>query len=289
MQNNLACFAKARFLILGGRGQLGREFSRLLEDGGIAYAAYDLQEVDISDIDEMKSAVSAFKPDFLINCSAYNFVDLAESEYDKAYAANSQGPLNIARLSADFKIKAVHYSTDYVFDGAKQSDYSEVDKPNPLNNYGKTKLLGENLFLENSENNLVFRLSWVYGEGQQNFIAKLQNWSEKSNILRIADDEVSVPSSTAFIAENTLLALKATLGGLYHLVPEGNASRYEWAAEIVRLLKLPVELQAAKMDEFSLKAERPKISIMNSGKIQRDLNVCYDIWCTYLSKYLLNS
>mgnify|MGYP000187186654 CR=1 FL=1 len=157
-----------------------------------------------------------------------NLVDKAESDFKDAFRVNSVGSYNLAIACKEVKAKLVHFSTDYVFDGTKQGLYTEEDSPNPSNQYGKSKLLGEELIKQVLEDRfLIFRVSWVCGEGTQNFIYKFLQWAKDRDILQIAFNEVSVPTYTGFIVEKTLKALDKGLQGLYHLVPRGYASRYE--------------------------------------------------------------
>jgi len=175
------------------------------------------------------------KPDIVINCAAYNLVDKAEEDYITAYKTNALGVRNLAYLSNKLNAFFVHYSTDYVFDGTKENGlYTEEDTPNPLNEYGKSKLTGERWIVEETENYLLFRVSWVYGRGKQNFIYKLIQWAKNNDYLKIAYDEISVPTSTRTIVEVTLKALDNGLTGLYHLTNSGYASRYEWAKKYLK-------------------------------------------------------
>jgi len=166
----------------------------------------------------------------------------------------------------------VHYSTDYVFDGTKLRPYTEEDIPHPLNNYGKSKLLGEELIKQTIQDNfLIFRVSWVYGKGKQNFIYKLLQWAREKEVLQVAFNEVSVPTYTGFIVKKTLKALEKALRGLYHLVPRGYASRYEWAKLTLKLLGINKVLIPAQKEIFNLPVRRPDFSAMDCVKIEKKL------------------
>ena len=220
----------------------------------------------------------------VINCSAYNQVDLAETEILQAFSTNAIGPYNLAIACREINAKLIHYSTDYVFDGTKQGLYTEEDKPNPLSQYARSKLLGEELVKQVLEDYLIFRVSWVYGEGKQNFIYKLLQWAKEREVLQIAFNEVSVPTYTGFIVEKTLKAVEKGLTGLYHLVPRGYASRYEWAKLTLKLFGINKVLIPVQKEIFNLPAKRPVFSAMSCDKIEKDLGEGFEEWDWVLTK-----
>jgi len=275
-----------KYLVFGHKGQLGSEFCRKFEKTGAAYKGYDIDGIDIADAGQVLAAVASFKPDVIINCAAYNLVDAAEKQPHTAFAVNAEAVKNIAVAANRTGAKVVHYGTDYVFDGQKSSPYTETDTPNPLNKYGESKRQGEILLEETAGNYLLLRVSWVYGAGKQNFIYKLQQWAEKQDVLRIADDEISVPTSTATIAEATLAALDNDLSGLYHLTNSGYASRHEWAKEILKNLKIDKDIIPVSKDFFDLPAKRPGFSAMSNEKIKTELNISIPSWQDALQDFI---
>jgi len=269
---------RLKFLITGAKGQLAKEFVKELTNRGLEFTALTKEELDISDTNKVFKVIKGIKPDIVINCAAYNLVDKAESSPTEAIAVNTLGVANLAFACVDIKATLVHYSTDYVFDGTKVGFYTEEDQPNPLNEYGKSKLLGEFLMQKVLENYLIFRVSWVYGEGKQNFIYKLLQWAKEREDLQIAFNEVSVPTYTGFIVEKTLKALKKDLAGLYHLVPKGYASRYEWAKLALKLLGINKILIPVQKEIFNLPAKRPDFSAMSCEKIEKALGEEFEEW-----------
>jgi dTDP-4-dehydrorhamnose reductase len=218
-----------KILITGAKGQLGREFQKSLENYGHEMTALDKEGLDISDPAKVKSAFSLHNPDIVLNCAAYNLVDKAEEDFDTAFRINSLGVKNLAFACKQSNAFLVHYSSDYVFDGKKENFYTEEDEPAPVNSYGKSKLLGENFLREETDDFLLFRVSWVYGEGKQNFLYKLLEWTKKMKVLKIVYDQISAPTCTRDIASLTMFALNKGLRGVYHLANSGYASRYEVA------------------------------------------------------------
>lgn len=276
-----------KVMIFGGNGQLGSEFQKLFRKSNIIFRAYDYPDGDISDYNLCKSLILDYKPDIIINTAAYNQVDKAETDWISAYRVNAIGSYNLAVICNDLKIRFIHYSTDYIFDGRKSTAYDETDAPNPLNEYGKSKLLGEGISTINSDI-LIFRLSWVYGGEQSNFVSKLIQWSREYNELKIVTDEISVPSSVSFIAHYSLMAIKQQLSGTFHLTPQGYCSRYEFATEILKNLNIQTPIVPAKITDFGLPAVRPQFSAMNSSKLSTTLNVKFPEWNEDLADNLRN-
>lgn len=275
-----------RFLITGARGQLAREFIEYFENNGIEYKAFSKEELDVTDFKKVYEVLKEVKPDVVINCSAYNQVDRAESEPYLAYKVNALGVYNLSLVAKEIGAKLIHYSTDYVFDGEKLGLYTEEDEPNPLSEYAKSKLQGELLVKEVLENYLIFRTSWVYGKGTQNFLYKLEKWAKERDVLKIAVDEFSVPTSTRTIVEITMKAIDAGLTGLYHLVNSDYASRYEWAKEYFRIKGINKLIYPAYQADFNLPAKRPRWSVMSNERISRELRIDIKDWREELQEVL---
>ncbi|RLG13260.1 dTDP-4-dehydrorhamnose reductase [Candidatus Pacearchaeota archaeon] len=256
-----------KILITGAKGQLGQEFVKKLQRENKKFLALPRDKLDISNLKQVLQVFEEYKPDVVINCSAYNLVDRAEEEKEIAYKTNAIGPKNLAFACQEYNTFLIHYSTDYVFDGKKETLYTEEDIPNPLSEYAKSKYLGEIFLKEETDRYLIFRVSWVYGEGKQNFIYKLLQWAQAQDYLKIACDEFSIPTSTRTIVEITLKAINAGLTGLYHLVNSDYASRYEWAKEVFRIKGIKKFIYPAYQADFNLPAKRPRFSAMSNEKI----------------------
>jgi len=275
-----------KYLISGNKGQLGKEFEKRLSMNGEEFYGFDIDTVDIANIDQVLAVYENIKPEFVINCAAYNQVDLAEkSEYD-AYKANVLGIRNLAIAAEKYGGFVVHYSTDYVFDGTKGEPYTEIDEPNPLNVYAKSKLLGEMALEDETDSYLLFRVSWLFGDGNQNFIYKFLQWSRNNEELQIANDEISVPTHTGLVVDCTLKALNNSFSGMYHLTGSGYCSRYEWAEEIVKLANLKNKVIPVSKEIFNLPAKRPDFSAMNNYVISNELKIDIPDWKETLEHYL---
>lgn len=268
-----------RYLITGKNGQLARAFIKEFEKRSIDFSAPDESRLDITNAAAVADAVAAYTPDIIVNCAAYNLVDRAEQEQGRAFAVNASGPKHLAQAAARQKAILVHFGSDYVFDGTKENGlYEEADPVNPLNEYGKSKRSGEDLVREACEKFLIFRLSWVYGAGKQNFIHKLRSWARNSEYLKIACDEFSVSTCADTVVDITLRSLDGGLQGLYHLTNSGFCSRYEWARFIAGHLGINKFIRPVSMDSFNLPARRPKFSAMNNAKLSGVLNITIPVW-----------
>ncbi len=275
-----------KYLLLGKEGQLGKEILSYLINNNLNFTAFSLDELDITDFDEVTKRIIVEKPDILINATAYNDVDAAESESELAFAVNAFALKNITEICNEINCKLIHYSTDYVFNGTKGSPYIETDKPNPLSEYGKSKLKGEEIIKETANSYLIFRLSWLYGNGKQNFIYKMLQWANQNDTLKIVDDEVSVPTSVYTARDITFNAINLNIEGLYHLTNTGYASRYEWALEIKKNFNLNNKIIPVSISEFNLPAKRPLFSAMNNSLLENKLNIKIESWQSAQKKFI---
>jgi len=272
-----------KYLVTGIDGQLAAAFSRRLEKTGMDFK---YPRLDITDFDGVMEAVGAYRPDVILNCAAYNFVDKAETERAQAFKINAFGPALLSYAAQKYNSALVHYGSDYIFDGSKKSPYVESDLPNPLNQYGKSKFAGEKLAMETGARTLILRLSWVFGPGRQNFIHKLREWAEDGRALKMTDDEISVPTYTEDAVNVTLKAVQGGLSGVYHLTNSGACSRYEWAEAVLKELGLKNKLERAHQRDFDLPAKRPGFSAMSNHKISAELKIHIPDWREAVGQFL---
>lgn len=273
-----------KYIITGASGQLAKEFIETFKNKNIDFIAPTEQEFDITNKEKIFKIISQYKPDIILNCAAYNNVEQAEVDSTCAYLINHKALQNLVEISKENNIKLVHFGTDYVFDGTKNNFYTEQDITNPLNEYGKSKLAGEQEALKYS-NSLVLRLSWVIGNGNQNFLYKLSQWTQKTNKLNISCDEISIPTFTFDIVKYTLLAIDKNLTGLYHLTNSKKCSRYELAKEYINLMGYNVELTPVPMSTFASKVKRPLQTPLSNKKLSNELNIEIPSWKTSLEVF----
>lgn len=274
-------------LLIGSNGQLGQEFKKLFNNNNIKYLAVDHNELDISNEKEIKSFFELNnKFDIIINCAAYNEVDKGEEESAMVIKINTYGALELAKYAKEINAIYVTYSTDFVFDGKKREPYTEEDIPNPLSEYGKSKANGEKLVLENYEKSYVIRTSWLFGIGGNNFNKQVINWSKTKDILKIADDLVSVPTYAKDLAYFSWKLIQTGRFGLYHITNSGVASKYEQAKYILEKIKWKGKIERAKADDFKSPAERPKYSKLSSEKVENLLGEKIPNWKNGLDRFL---
>ena len=272
-----------KVLIIGSKGQLGKEFVGYFQSKNIDFVAHDIDSLDITDKKAVLDVVNDTKIDVIINCAAYNNVDEAEKGDSFVYDINANALKYISVTAKKKNILLVHYSSDYVFDGEKNQPYVETDPTNPLNEYGKSKLLGEQYIVESGCKNLIFRTSWVTGQGSQNFLYKLRSWVKEKEVLQIVNDEVSVPTFTFDIVKVTIEAIEKGVRGLYHLTNTGWCSRYELAKEFFKEEQITIE--PVSIVTFKVVAKRPVYSKMCNEKISKDLGLKISKWQKSLEKY----
>jgi len=267
-----------RALITGSSGQLACAFASRFRLDGTCFLAPPEVQLDITDPASVESAVSVFRPDVILNCAAYNNVDAAEQSPSPAFAVNRDAVAILASAARRHGARLVHYGTDYVFDGAAAAPYHEEDATAPLNVYGQSKLEGEQAALDAGPGCLLLRVSWVFGDGVQNFFFKLREWSQARQTLRVVWDQLSVPTYTEDIVTLTLRALDRGLEGRWHLTNSGYASRYETARFFLKCLKKDCFVIPVSSDAFPSPARRPFCSVMSNRRLAAALHADIPPW-----------
>ena len=289
-----------KFLLIGKNGQLGWELQRTCMHLG-EIVAVDYPEVDIANTAALRELIRSVKPDILLNPAAYTNVDKAESEPELARQVNAIGPGVMAEEMKKLGGALIHYSTDYVFDGTAERPYVETEAPNPINQYGISKLEGEQRVLAAGGNALVFRTSWVYSLRQGGFVNKVLQWSREQEVMRIVDDQTGSPTWARMLAQastqvitrggDDALDYLEQNSGLYHLAGAGAASRYEWARAVIELDPRKQEqkvrqLLTAKSDEFPNPANRPVYSALDCSLFERTFHTLIPDWKTSIALLL---
>lgn len=294
-----------KVLVIGEKGQLAWELANSLKCVSEVVTASS-SVCDIRFKDQIDTVVKQINPDIVINASAYNDVDRAETEHEKAMVINADGPGWLARTCRSLSIPLIHYSTDFVFDGKKGTPYVETDSPNPINFYGLSKLHGEEAIQSETEASLIFRVAWLYSSRGSNFVTKFIQWAKEKETIRVVDDQIGSPTWARFVAEATAAILAQSKGstiplydwvrqrnGVYHLTCEGEASRYVWASKIWEYipnrdnLKLK-EILPAKSSEFNTAALRPTYSPLGCKKVTETFYINLKSWLEQIY-YSLNN
>jgi dTDP-4-dehydrorhamnose reductase len=271
-----------RILLLGRNGQVGWELERLLAPQG-ELTALGHAELDLADVPRLVATVRALQPEAIVNAAAYTAVDKAESERDAAFAVNATAPRVLAEEAKRIGALLVHYSTDYVFDGAKAAPYVEDDPTNPLNVYGASKLAGEKAIRKSGCSHLILRTSWVYGPRGANFMLTMLRLARERPELRVVDDQVGAPTSSAAIARATTAILERAnqspaLGGLYHLAAAGETSWCGFAREILAQARLATPVVPIPTEQYPTPARRPRNSRLDCTRLREAFGVTLAPW-----------
>ena len=274
-----------KLLVTGRNGQVGWELARALAPLG-EITSCDRAQLDLSDPGRIVSVVLAARPDVIVNAAAYTTVDRAESEPELARAINATAPGILAEEARRSGALLVHYSTDYVFDGAKPVPYTEDDAANPLNVYGRTKLEGERAVRDSGCRHLIFRTAWVYGPRGRNFLLTMLRLAKEGAELRVVDDQIGAPTSSAAIAEATarVLSQAPEASGLYHLTAAGQTSWCGFAGAIMKKAGLRVKTTPIPSSEYPTPARRPLNSVLSNEKLKRTFGFSPRAWEALLAE-----
>jgi len=256
-----------RYVVIGATGQLGTDLVRTF-DGSGQLTPLSTRDVDIRDAVATRSILEALRPTWVLNTAAYNLVDRAEEDGRSAFALNAEAVGSLADICQRIGARLVHFSTDYVFDGAKRTPYLETDPPRPLSVYGESKLAGELLALERCERAVVFRVCGLFGlagslgKGKGNFVETMLRLARDGRPLRVVSDQVLCPSYTLDLARKVWAVLPKAAQPVYHLTNAGQTSWYDFARRSLELAGVTADLTAVTAAEYGAKARRPPYSVL---------------------------
>ncbi len=280
-----------KILLTGKDGQVGFALHKKLVSLGEVIAT-NRNELNLDDVDAIRTFIEKIKPDIIINAAAYTDVDKAESEIELAHQINAEAPKVLAEKASQLNIPMIHFSTDYVFDGLKNEPYEETDKANPQSVYGKTKWEGEEA-VRNHKKHIILRTSWVFSFHGQNFFKKILKLIQEKIYLNIVNDQKGTPTSADAIADVTYKIVKTILKnpnfenfGTYHFALDGETNRYQYACfitdEAIRLgLKTRMtsqDIKSISSDEYPTIAKRPMNSRLDTTKIKNTFMLELSSW-----------
>ena len=291
-----------KILVTGKNGQLGQSIKRLLDEKCIAslssfsFIFTGREELNLENLESIQSYFVRNDIDIIINCAAYTKVDQAEEDQNQANLINHNAVRELAKISKRNKIKLIHISTDFVFNGYKREPYTEDDKTSPINIYGETKLAGELAIISAMPfNSIIIRTGWVYSEFGNNFVKTILKLATKNNTLDIVSDQIGTPTYAYDLAysilhivntKNFLENEKPT--AIFHYSNEGKSSWYEFAKEIVNIAGINCYLKPIKTEDYPLPAMRPKYSILSKKKISHEYALKINHWKDALKACLQN-
>jgi dTDP-4-dehydrorhamnose reductase len=281
--------AGPRILLTGAAGQLGRELAALLPACGTLIAC-DRAALDLADAAAVARVVRGTAPQFIVNAGAYTAVDRAETERELAFAINERAPGVLAAEARSLGAVLIHYSTDYVFDGARSVPYDEDAHAAPLNVYGASKLAGERAIAASGARALTLRTSWVYARHGQNFLRTMQRLATQRDELRVVADQTGVPNWARAIARATATLIGrggdylAERAALYHLSASGSTTWYGFARLILR--DQAVRVTPIATAEYPTPARRPAYGVLDSSRFARTFGFALPDWETLLQQCL---
>ena len=269
-------------LVTGSNGQLGSEIKELSKEYDYKIYFTDKTQLDISDYNSLRKFIVENSIDTIINCAAYTAVDKAEEEEELANKINHLAVKNLAMLSNEFKLKLIHISTDYVFDGKNYKPYTEEDKTNPQSVYGATKLAGEQAILGyNLKNSIIIRTSWVYSYYGNNFVKTMLKLGKSKDELGVIFDQVGTPTYAKDLAKailDIIPKIKNEKTEIFNFSNEGVLSWYDFAKEIMKMAKIDCKINPIETYQYPTPAKRPHYSLLNKAKIKNTFNITIPYW-----------
>jgi dTDP-4-dehydrorhamnose reductase len=265
-----------KVLVIGSDGQLGLEFQKISNIyDSLSWVFSTIKTLDLLKLDSISSFLNDINPSVIINCAAYTSVDKAETESKLANTINYKAVDIISRWTSENNKKLIHISTDYVFDGLSKLPLSENSNTNPINQYGNSKLKGEQVCLKNDTNSIIIRTSWLYSSFGNNFLKTMIDLMKKNNSVKVVNDQIGSPTYaydlTKVIIDIIMSSKKKS--GLFHYSNEGEVSWFEFARSIKELYNLDCKIIGVSSKEFKTLAKRPKYSLLNKSKIKTTFNL----------------
>ena len=278
-------------LVTGANGQLGIAL-RNIEDSFDGFKLFytDVDTLDICDKTRIDAFVKSNSIDTIVNCAAYTAVDKAEDEAELCMKINCDAVCNIGEVAASARVKVIHLSTDYVFDGCAVIPYREVDATNPASVYGASKLAGEQALLKVCPDSVIIRTAWLYSETGNNFLKTMLRLGKERDTIGVVADQKGTPTYAGDLAE----AIKAVMmsekfsPGIYHFTNEGSCTWYDFAVKIFEIADIKCVVKPLSTAEYPTRAKRPAYSILDKSKIKETYNISIPVWEDSLINCLRN-
>lgn len=278
-----------KILVTGSNGQLGSCLKKTFsEDKDFEVVYTDVQDLDITDREEVEHFIRENRFDFIVNCAAYTAVDRAETDDLKASAINTVAVGNLAQAAAKHRVKVIHISTDYVFNGESYRPYEENDEPYPRSIYGRTKLEGEGILTSFCQDALIIRTAWLYSEFGSNYVKNMLHLAAERESINVVADQIGSPTYAGDLAEaiRHIIRHKKWLPGIYHFTNEGVASWFDFSKAIFELTNKNVKVNPIPTSQYPTPAKRPLYSVLSKMKIKNTYGVNIPYWRDSLKKCL---
>ncbi len=275
-----------KIIVTGCNGQLGREINRFYNGrDDIDFINTDVDELDITNIEAVMKLAKEIKPYAIVNCAAYTAVDACETNRDLAFKVNVLGPRNLSIAASETGAKIVHISTDYVFDGTKNTPYYEFDELCPKSVYGVTKAQAEEMVKQFANRYFILRTAWLYGDGK-NFVKTMLRLSETNDIVKVVGDQFGTPTSAAELVKGIDSLLFTDNYGLFHATCEGSCNWAEFAEEIFKLTGKKTKVQKITTQEYNAPANRPAHSILENYMFKMTNGYIFADWKDAIREYI---
>lgn len=272
-------------LVTGANGQLGHEMQRVAKSSNHNYIFTDVadgyEKLDITNIEEIRNMVKNNNVDIIVNCAAYTNVDKAESDYDTANLINNTAAGNLATAMKEAGGTLIHISTDYVFQGDRNTPCQEDWTTNPLGVYGKTKLAGEAAIATTGCNSIIIRTAWLYSQWGKNFVKTMQSLTATHDTLKVVFDQVGTPTFAGDLADTIAHIIntgQTNKTGIYHFSNEGVCSWYDFAKMICKLSGNTCDISPCYSKEFPSPVKRPHFSVLDKRKIKETFGIKVPYW-----------
>jgi dTDP-4-dehydrorhamnose reductase len=279
-----------KILVIGSGGQLGTDMCREATKAGCNVVALDYPEIDIGNRESVQKHIIASNASAIVNCAAFTNVDVCESEQEKAFLLNADGPGFIAEAAERIGARMVHISTDYVFSGDKTEPYLETDEVGPRSVYGKSKLAGELRVAQCCADHQIVRIAWLYGLHGGNFVRTIRMVAAKkaaeNGVLSVVNDQSGTPTSTVQVCRQILAAMNSDITGVLHATCEGYCTWFEFAQKIIAKADIPVTVVPCTTEEFPRPAPRPKNSRLENSRLKAAGLAVMDNWEEAFNEFL---
>jgi dTDP-4-dehydrorhamnose reductase len=251
-----------KIAVIGAKGMLGSELCRVLGRQH-EILAWDLAEIDITDRAGALDRLSAARPDLIVNSAALVNVETCEAEPDRAWRINAVGAQNLALAAQQSGSALLYISTDYIFDGQTEVDYDEVSTPNPLNQYGRSKLAGERLSLQICSRTYSIRTAWIFGHAPNNYVDRVLNMADKEGVVRMAVDQLESPTYTVHLAEAILQLIATSAYGIYNVTSIGACTRADFAKYVLEVAGRPEKVEIVDSTTLKRPVKRPAYAVLD--------------------------
>ncbi|MEA3223618.1 MAG: dTDP-4-dehydrorhamnose reductase [Thermodesulfobacteriota bacterium] len=275
-----------KVLITGANGLVGVEVAHTFRANLHKVIVYDHNALDITDSRKVEAILEDTTPEWVINCAGYTKVDACEGNREMAFKVNGQAPGKMAGICKELGINLCHISSDYVFDGTKDTPYIEEDITHPINVYGQSKLAGERSIQGKANKYLIVRTQWLFGPAGPNFVSNILDMARQNKEIKVVDDQRGRPTYTCDLAKGIALLVKMDARGIYHVCNRGSASWYELAKKAAEYAEVAAEIIPVGTDKFPRPAKRPMNSILSTEKFKMYTEKVLSPWQIALKEYM---